>query len=174
MSFSYWGADKVTLQKPIVKPKQPVANGMRKTSGGVGATTAYARESSANAKFGTRMIANEVAAPAIRPASRRTQGTPSNARKITPMSEDGHSTKSTAARDRPAWVGNGSTRATSTTPVPSKRARNVSQTSAAATRTATTPVNKNLASPAPSEDSGIGFYRQIVTQNPSLSRLNSS
>ena len=30
MSFSYWGADKVTLQKPIVKPRTQAGNGARR------------------------------------------------------------------------------------------------------------------------------------------------
>ena len=67
MSFSYWGADKVTLQKPVMKPKAPAANGPRRPI--PGATTAYARESSANAKFGTRLVSTEVP-HAPRPASR--------------------------------------------------------------------------------------------------------
>ncbi|KAI9065151.1 Dbl domain-containing protein [Trametes sanguinea] len=165
MSFSYWGADKVTLQKPVMKPKAPAANGPRRPI--PGATTAYARESSANAKFGTRLVSTEVP-HAPRPASRRTQATPVN-RKVTPHSDEGHSMKVTVTRDRPGW--DSSTRATSTTPVP-KRPRHTSQTSAA-TRVTTTPTTtgKNLGSPAPSEDSGIGFMRTIVTQDPSLNRL---
>ncbi|KAH9946011.1 Dbl domain-containing protein [Epithele typhae] len=161
MSFSYWGADKVTLQKPTVKPKPPVSNGPRRTTT---PTTAYARESSANAKFGTRLVANEqIHVP--RPASRRTTATPTN-RKVTPHSDEGHSVKVTITRDRPTW--DSSTRAA--IPMP-KRTRNVSQTSAA-TRVTTTPAtNKALASPAPSEDSGIGFIRNMVNQDPSLHRL---
>ncbi|KAI0375026.1 Dbl domain-containing protein [Pilatotrama ljubarskyi] len=166
MSFSYWGADKVTLQKPVVvKPKAPVSNGGRRPA--AGATTAYARESSANAKFGTRLVSTEVP-HAPRPASRRTQATPTT-RKVTPHSDEGNSVKVTITRDRPTW--DSSTRATSTTPVP-KRPRNVSQTSAA-TRATTTPAtaSKNLGSPAPSEDSGVGFIRNMVNQDPSLNRL---
>ncbi|KAI0636844.1 Dbl domain-containing protein [Trametes polyzona] len=168
MSFSYWGADKVTLQKPVVvKPKTPVPNGARRPAAGAGATTAYARESSANAKFGTRLISTEVT-HAPRPASRRTAATPTT-RKVTPHSDEGHSVKVTITRDRPTW--DSSTRATSATPVP-KRSRNVSQTSAA-TRVTTTPAatSKTLGSPAPSEDSGVGFIRNIVSQDPSLNRL---
>ena len=166
MSFSYWGADKVTLQKPVtVKPKPAGATGPpRRTTT---PTTAYARESSANAKFGTRLVTNDpLHAP--RPASRRAAPTPTN-RKVTPQSEDGHASavRVTVTRDRPTW--DSSTRATST-PVP-KRARNVSQTSGA-TRVTTTPnAPKTLASPAPSEDSGVGFIRNIVNQDPSLNRL---
>lgn len=163
MSFSYWGADKVTLQKPIVKPRQLVASATRRAAA---SPTSYGRESSANAKFGTRLVSGEAPSGA-RPASRRTQVTPVNRRQ--PHSDESHSVKATVTRDRPAW--DGSTRAAptpSTTPVP-KRSRNTSQTSAA-TRTTTT--NKQLSSPAPSEDSGVGFYRQIIAQNPSLNALN--
>ncbi|CAL1704364.1 unnamed protein product [Somion occarium] len=160
MSFSYWGADKVTLQKPIVKPRQLSANGARR--GPSGQTTAYGRESSANAKFGTRLVSAE-APNGNRPASRRTQTTPTN-RKPT-HSEDSHSVKVTVTRERPAW--DGSTRANAT-PVP-KRTRNISQNSAA-TRTAAT----KLSSPAPSEDSGVGLYRNLVAQDPSLVKLSQS
>jgi len=44
MSFSYWGADKVTVQKPVIKGR-PGINPRR--GGGV---ASYGRESSANAQ----------------------------------------------------------------------------------------------------------------------------
>jgi hypothetical protein len=176
MSFSYWGADKVTLQKPIVKPRPLAGNGARR---GVPATS-YGRESSANAKFGTRLIAE---APNVaRPASRRTQVTPTSTRRPA-VSDEGHSVKATVtpvARDRPPWGAGASTRATAT-PVPKNpRVRNMSQTStatrtptnAASTGAAGTSTTAKLSSPAPSEDSGVGFYRTIMAQNPSLNRLN--
>ncbi|KAI0337071.1 Dbl domain-containing protein [Trametopsis cervina] len=172
MSFSYWGADKVTLQKPIVKPKQAPANGPRR-----GPTpTSYGRESSANAKFGTRLVSmGDNPQGGARPASRRTQATPTG-RRAAP-SDEGHSVKATVTRsDKPGW--NTSTRA-AVTPVPKgERPRNISQTSTA-TRTPNTPAvtapstTNKLASPAPSEDSGVGFYRTIIAQNPSLGRLPS-
>ncbi|KAH9857010.1 Dbl domain-containing protein [Lenzites betulinus] len=172
MSFSYWGADKVTLQKPVVvKPKAPPSNGARRQPQGASATTAYARESSANAKFGTRLVSTEVT-NAPRPASRRTQATPTN-RKVTPHSDEGHSMKVTITREhRPGW--DSSTRAPAAA-VPkgsAPRTRNTSQTSAAA-RVTTTPAttSKTLGSPAPSEDSGVGFVRNMVIQDPSLNRL---
>lgn len=171
MSFSYWGADKVTVQKPI-KPRQLAANAARRA----GSPTAYGRESSANAKFGTRLMAVDSPNGAIRPASRRTQATPSGGRRQAHSEED-HTvrstvTKATVTKERPAWVGAGGTRAATTTPT-QKRPRNTSQTSAATratTAVATAP--KQLSSPAPSEDSGVGFYRQIIAQNPSLNALN--
>ncbi|GJE90853.1 Dbl domain-containing protein [Phanerochaete sordida] len=163
MSFSYWGADKVTLQKPVVKPRTPATSGARR--GG----PSYGRESSAIAKFGNRM---PDAQHAVRPASRRTQTTPTSRQPA--QSEDGHAMKATVTRDRPGW--NQSTRAT-VTPVPKNaRVRNTSQTSTA-TRTPTIPAAPiptaaKLSSPAPSEDSGVGFYKTIMAQNPSLNRLN--
>jgi hypothetical protein len=175
MSFSYWGADKVTLQKPVVKPRQVSGSGVRR---GAGTPTSYGRESSANAKFGTRLVsAVDNPMGGARPASRRTQATPTGRR--TAPSEDDHTVKATVTRsDRPGW--NTSTRATATsTTAPKKeRVRNISQTSTA-TRTPANPsgvasstANK-LPSPAPSEDSGVGFYRTIIAQNPSLGKLPS-
>ncbi|KAI0065441.1 Dbl homology domain-containing protein [Artomyces pyxidatus] len=159
MSFSYWGADKVTLQKPIVKNRAVGANGARRA--GPVMPTGYSRESSANAKFGNRLVSAD-SATAPRPASRRTQATPTTRR--AQQSDDGHSVKVTVTR--PAW--DGSTRAP-LPPAPAvKRARNTSQTSTATTTRATTTSNKLLASPAPSEDSGVGLYRQMMAQDPSL------
>ncbi|KZT26308.1 Dbl homology domain-containing protein [Neolentinus lepideus HHB14362 ss-1] len=171
MSFSYWGADKVTIQKPIVKPKPMATPAARRASPSM--STAYARESSANAKFGTRLMADSPNPG--RPASRRTQATPvgrtTPAGRRQPQSDEGHTVKSTVTRDpaRPAW--DGSTRAGMTTPTAVKRTRNISQTSAA-TKATVTSTTKSLTSPAPSEDSGVGMYRQIMAQNPSLTRLN--
>ena len=160
MSFSYWGADKVTVHKPAAKGRQPV--GRR----AVGLTPlGYGRESSANAKFGSRLVHQDSAHP--RPASRRTQVTPTSRR--TGHSEDGHSSmKSTVTPGRPAW--DASTRAATTTPISSaKRTRNISQTSASGANVPR-PSNKSLASPAPSEDSGVGLYRQLIAQDSSLAR----
>jgi hypothetical protein len=158
MSFSYWGADKITLQKPAQRPGRAVAgSSSRGARGGAAQTTAaYARESSANAKFGTRMVAGD--SPTTRPASRKAP-TPAPGRRAQ-HSDDGHSVRATVTT-KPAW-NTGSTRATAT-PVP-KRARNTSQTSA--TRATTTP--KQLSSPAPSEDSGVGLYRQMIAKDSFL------
>lgn len=156
MSFSYWGADKVTIQKPVIRPRQPV--GVRRGSPG---GSSYGRESSANAKFGTRLVSGE-STNANRPASRRTQaGTPAS-RRPPQIPDDSQSTKVTVTR--PAW--DSSPRSPAPTPVPAKRTRNISQTSTSVTRT---PVNNSkVSSPAPSEDSGVGLYRQLMAQNPSL------
>ena len=160
MSFSYWGADKVTLQKPLAKHRPGLGPGSRRN--GPAIPSGYSRESSANAKFGTRLVtADSSLAAAVRPSSRRTVTTP-HRRPAT--SDEGHSVKVTVTR--PAW--DGSTRTPATSANSMKRSRNTSQNSAA-TRTTTTPSNKVLASPAPSEDSGVGLYRQIMANDRSLS-----
>ncbi|KAF5380934.1 hypothetical protein D9615_003888 [Tricholomella constricta] len=151
MSFSYWGADKVTVQKPMIKGRVP----MNSRRGGAAAS--YGRESSANAKFGTRLVSNDNS-PNQRPSSRRTQAVTPTSRRAPPM-DDSNYAKATVTR--PAW-GAG---AGSPAPPPSKRSRNTSQTSAS-TRVAIPA--KALGSPAPSEDSGVGLYRQMLAQDPSL------
>ena len=160
MSFSYWGADKVTLQKPLIKHR-PGPGGIGKRNGPV-IPSGYSRESSANAKFGNRLVsADSSLAAAARPASRRTVNTPS---RRPPTADEGQSVKVTVTR--PAW--DGSTRAPATSAQSMKRSRNTSQNSAA-TRTTTAPSNnKLLASPAPSEDSGVGLYRQMMANDGPL------
>lgn len=158
MSFSYWGADKITLQKPVPpKPRQVVStqNGMRRGPAGI---TTYNRESSANAKFGTRLLsADSVFAPP-RPSSRR-NGAATPVRR--PPLED---TVVKATITRPAW--NENPRSTSTS-VP-KRQRNTSKPNAVvATRTPNNNSTTKLSSP--SEDSGVGMmYRQVLANDPSL------
>lgn len=153
MSFSYWGADKITLQKPVLKPRQHTTGSTRRVS--PGGTSSYSRESSANAKFGTRLASGDHGPHSNRPMSRRTQTTPSTRTRVNP-SEDSNSVKATVTR--PAW--DMSTRGHAPG---MKRTRQTSQTSAAPT-----PTNKPQVSPATSEDSGVGLYRQIVAQDPSL------
>src|SRR6267154_28042 len=132
MSFSYWGADKITLQKPVLKPKQHgIVGSTRRVS--PGGTSSYSRESSANAKFGTRLASGDSTSHNTRSVSRRTQTTPSTRTRVNP-SEDNHSMKATVTR--PAW--DTSTRGNPQAPG-MKRARQTSQTSA--TR-ATTTTNK--------------------------------
>ena len=106
-----------------------------------------------NAKFGTRLVSADSSAG--RPSSRRTV-TPSRRR---PAPSDSINVIVT----RPVW--NRTTR----TPARSVRslARNISQ-SRAATRTTTALPYKVLSSPGPSEDSGVGLYRQIMTNDLSL------
>lgn len=151
MSFSYWGADKVTVQKPVLKGRA----GPHPRRGGGPAS--YGRESSANAKFGTRLVSGDNSIPSGR-SSRRAQVASPIVRR--PLQDDGPN-YAKATVTRPAWD-------TSTRPqfqVPSKRTRNTSQTSAA---TKPPLPAKVLASPAPSEDSGVGLYRQMLANDPSL------
>jgi hypothetical protein len=166
MSFSYWGADKVTIQKPAFKQRQLGVHGGLRRAGGP-APSSYGRESSANAKFGTRLVSDQSSAIG-RPASRRTQATTPVSRRPQPL-DDSHSAKATVTR--PAWDSN--TRSNVSPGV--KRPRNTSQTSAAprVTTTATTTV-KQLASPAPSEDSGVGLYRQMIVHDPSITETSST
>ena len=177
MSFSYWGADKVTLQKPNVRPRPVAGNGARR---GVAATS-YGRESSANAKFGTRLVAADHA-NGVRPASRRANTTPTSRRPTQAQSDEGHAVRATVTRERPAWDTSTRAPAGSTTAAGQKRERmrNISQGSTALTRTATnnsamnstsTAATAKLPSPAPSEDSGVGMYRNLLAQNPSLGRI---
>jgi hypothetical protein len=157
MSFSYWGADKVTVQKTAVRKRVAVRGGRRGSPLG---TAAYGRESSANAKFGTRLVADDSPARAARPSSRKhaspSQSHPGTRRTVAP-SEDGNAVKATTT-PKPAWVS--STRAT---PV-SRTSRAISQS----TVTRQTESSANKSSIAPSEDSGVGMYRQIMAQNPTF------
>ena len=151
MSFSYWGADKVTVQKPVLKGR--VGPHVRRG----GAAASYGRESSANAKFGTRLISVD-GSPSGRPASRRTHMISPTSRRPPHIDETPNYAKATVTR--PAWD-------TSTRPQfqASKRTRNTSQTSGA---TKVAVPAKTLASPAPSEDSGVGLYRQMLANDPTL------
>ena len=157
MSFSYWGADKITLQKPVTsKPRQvtPTQNGVRK--GPTSGITTYNRESSANAKFGTRLLSAE---PIASRSSSRRNGAVTPVRR--PPLDD---TVVKATITRPAR--NENPRSTPT-PIP-KRQRNTSKPNAVvATRTPNNNSTTKLSSP--SEDSGVGMmYRQVLANNPSL------
>jgi len=154
MSFSYWGADKVTVQKPQnikgarLGPPRRIAN----------ASPAYARESSANAKFGTRLV-SESGSPSPRPTSRRTQATATPSGRRTNAAED-----SVRSGPRPEWN-------TSTRPpiMATKRPRQTSASQisgSTAVRTAAAASTKTLAS----EDSGVGLYRQMLAKDPSLNQ----
>ena len=76
MSFSYWGANKVTNHKPVIEPRQ-TSNSSRKCAL---SPLGYGRESSVNAKFGTRLLNPESSYSHPRPASRHTQATPTSHR----------------------------------------------------------------------------------------------
>jgi hypothetical protein len=158
MSFSYWGADKVTVQKPVGKLRPGLAGTRRN---GTSVPSAYARESSANAKFGTRLVSADHTSPQSRAVSRRTHTPSAGRRPHTSDDPTSHSVKATVTR--PAWDTSTRSHGTTTPAAPGKRPRNTSQNSRATT-TAPTP----KVSLAPSEDSGVGLYRQILEQNPSL------
>jgi len=158
MSFSYWGADKVTVQKPVLKGRV----GINPRRGGVVAS--YGRESSANAKFGTRLVSDGSSSQA-RPSSRRTLAATPIPRRQPPSEEGPNYARATITR--PAW--DTSTRS----PIPpsvTKRSRNTSQATSAtaATKTPLSTAKGPVASPAPSEDSGVGLYRQMLANDPSL------
>ncbi|KIY50923.1 Dbl homology domain-containing protein [Fistulina hepatica ATCC 64428] len=164
MSFSYWGADKVTVQKPAVRGRVPPR--------GRGGAVSYGRESSANAKFGSRLVSNDSTSP--RPTSRRTQVISPSSRKM--QSEDGHG----SASSRPGWNSNTHAPTTGRSPIipaphllASRRPRNTSTPSAPSKMLAPTSSGKGglTTSPAPSEDSGVGLYRKIIQKNPSLNRV---
>ncbi|KAF4614817.1 hypothetical protein D9613_002957 [Agrocybe pediades] len=158
MSFSYWGADKVTVQKPVLnKPRTTVSP---RRGGGAVHVASYGRESSANAKFGTRLVSDGSSNP--RPASRRTQTATPVSRRPLPAEDGPNYARATITR--PAW--DTSTR-TPIPPNPTKRTRNPSQASPA-TRTPLSPPKSPIASPAPSEDSGVGLYRQMLANDPSF------
>jgi hypothetical protein len=91
MSFSYWGADKITLQKPMPTKQRPGPGGLGTRRGPI-VPSGYSRESSANAKFGHRLVSAD--SSAARPSSRRTV-TPSGRRPAAP-SDEGHSIKVTS------------------------------------------------------------------------------
>ena len=122
MSFSYWGADKVTIHKPAVKPRQ-TSNSSRK---GALSPLGYGREPSTNVKLGTRLLNPDFSHSHPPLASLRMQVTPASRR--FGNSEDGHSaTTATVTTTRPTW--DSSTRAVTTTPVSGPRTCNTSQTS---------------------------------------------
>ncbi|KAF9532254.1 hypothetical protein CPB83DRAFT_667377 [Crepidotus variabilis] len=160
MSFSYWGADKITVQKPMLKGRstpQPRRSANH--------AAAYGRESSANAKFGSRLVSDS-SQHSTRPASRRTTGgaTTPTSRRTAPSEESPNYARATITR--PAWGSTSSTR----TPLPGKRPRNSSQASASTRTPLGQPslAKSPVASPAPSEDSGVGMYRQLLANDPSL------
>ncbi|KAG6333122.1 hypothetical protein ID866_5962 [Astraeus odoratus] len=164
----------------VIQPKEGVVS-MAEQPGMGGSTrrispggTSYARESSANAKFGTRLVSGEQVSPTMRPASRRTQTATSTRTRVNP-SDDTQSVKATVTR--PVW--DTSTRSNPTNPP--KRQRQTSQTSAATARPALSPGakdgsndngnNKTQPSPVASEDSGLKLYRQLTAQDPTLNQL---
>lgn len=162
MSFSYWGADKVTLSHPSLNPKARVPVGRGGSRGTVAGPSSYSsRESSANAKFGSRLVHGSDLLSSTKTASRKAS-TPSSQASRRPNGVSTEDAKATTTSSRPAW--DGSTRAASIPAAGARRPRNLSQGSGQPPRLG------KLASPAPSEDSGVGLYRQMMAQDPSLIR----
>ncbi|KAH7107547.1 hypothetical protein BKA62DRAFT_825035 [Auriculariales sp. MPI-PUGE-AT-0066] len=181
MSFSYWGADRITLSVPRPKPGVPV-------KGRTGSSTllvpgagrrpqipsAYGRESSANAKFGTRLVmspdsgAGAGGSTAARPASRRhnvaTAPTASSAAKISHASPSASAWNSTIKVVSPAGV----VLAANLAPGPPPPPNGIPRRRTPSTTGANPPRLVSKASTTASEDSGIGLYRQLVTADPSL------
>jgi hypothetical protein len=77
ISFSYWGADKVTLQKPLAKHR-PSPGGIGSRRNGPAVPSGYSRESLANAKSGNRLVSADSSDAEANPASRRNVNTPSH------------------------------------------------------------------------------------------------
>lgn len=172
MSFSYWGADKITVQKPIVKGR-PGVTPRRGTP-----LASYGRESSANAKFGTRLVSSDHHPPSGRPASRRTMNaTPVGRRPGIPTSPEETPNYAKATITRSAWDSSTKTGLPSSAAAGNgaARKRNTSQASAATKATVTpatlVPPPQKIASPVPSEDSGVGLglYQKVLANDPSLS-----
>ncbi|CAE6528719.1 unnamed protein product [Rhizoctonia solani] len=135
MSFSYWGADKITVQPTARGP-----NGARVPVRRIpGAPSSYMRdartESSANAKFGTRL--RETSTPE-RPASRTGAGSRTGGRR--------------PEAAKPAWG--------TMSPIPASRRGSASLTPVPPVASSSTTPRKSTvsASPAPSVDSGIAVY----------------
>ncbi|CAE6478409.1 unnamed protein product [Rhizoctonia solani] len=137
MSFSYWGADRITVQ-PTARGPNGVRVPVRRIPGAQAAYLRDARtESSANAKFGTRL--RESSTPE-RPTSRTGAGSRAGGRR--------------SESAKPAWG--------AMTPIPGSRRGSASLSPSAAPPVAsssTTPRKSTVsASPAPSVDSGIAVY----------------
>lgn len=168
MSFSYWGADKVTLTK-VNQSKRAPANSRAPSRAKPQAPSSFAgRSSEKDAKFGTRMRSPEPStvegSVSVRPASRRTAITspqPATRRNIA-SSEDSKLGDSTSSR--PAWGQSTRAAPARSGATPYSRVRNLSQTSVQPTGR-----GKMVGSPAPSEDSGVGMYKRIVAHDPTMS-----
>ncbi|ESK96338.1 hypothetical protein Moror_7124 [Moniliophthora roreri MCA 2997] len=146
MSFSYWDADEVAVQKPPIKPRVAARRVGRPS---------YGKESSANATFGTQSMSDGNGTSPQTP-SRRVVPNPTSPQ-LQPITVD--DTKATVTR--PGWNSNASAttppRPTTASPIP-KRSRNTPQTRAATriTRTAA-----KTSSPILPKDPGIGLHRVI-------------
>ncbi|KAG8805361.1 hypothetical protein FRC18_006729 [Serendipita sp. 400] len=179
MSFSYWGADKVTLTKPMARRGAPTNASRPQIRLKPTAPSSFAgRESAKESKFGTRLRSPEPSVDGsvisgVRPYSsnnRRTGFTASPQvprRNITSTVDSKMTAGSTASlvSNRPGGPGAPTLAATG---APVKRIRNSSVTSGAPRIG-----NVKTLSAVPSEDSGVGMYRQIIAQDPSISSVKS-
>jgi len=150
-SFSFWGSDKITFQKPVTsKPRQiiPTQNGVHR-----GPTSAYA---SANVKFGTRLLSAESLVAPPRPSSRRTSA-------VTPVRRpliDDTAVKPTVTR--PTWNENPPS---TSSPVPNRQSDPSKLNAVVTTRMPKNDSTTRLSSP--SDDSGVGMYRQALANDAS-------
>ncbi|KAG8733195.1 hypothetical protein FRC12_018955 [Ceratobasidium sp. 428] len=159
MSFSYWGADRITVQPTVRGP----AGGRVPVRRIPGAPSAYMRdartESSANAKFGTRLRESSTGSgerqesrASERPGSRQTASRAAGKRVAEKPAWGAISTSTTAIAGAGAGAGGGSS-------TPSGRRGSATLTPSTGM---TTPQQQRMktvaASPAPSVDSGIAVY----------------
>jgi hypothetical protein len=141
-----WSPYKATLKKPLAKDR-PSPGGIGSRRIGPAVPSGYSRESSANAKFGSRLVtADSSLAASARPASRRNVNTPSRHPRT---AVEGRSVTVT----RPAW--DGSRR----TPASSQRS---------AVKYVTAAPSASPTRDTPSEDSGVGLYRQMMVNDSLL------
>ncbi|CAG8568578.1 5285_t:CDS:2 [Acaulospora colombiana] len=175
MSFSYWGADKVTLTKPVARRGVPTnASRTQLRTKPVAPSSFAGRQSEKDAKFGGRLRSPENSDGSVvgsnRPNSRRTGPTasPSMARKniVSTTADSKFTTGSMISVTSKTDNGRAST--ATVTAQPAKRVRNVSITSGQP-RVG----NTKTLSAVPSEDSGVGMYRQIIAYDPSISTTKS-
>ncbi|KZT60401.1 Dbl homology domain-containing protein [Calocera cornea HHB12733] len=165
MSFSYWGADKITVKRTPLSAASAAAKGAGKgTVARRNIAGNNARDSPANAKFGGRLRNPDhppVTGAGGRPMS-RTHG---------PVRRP---TNASSTETRPPWGGNigSATRVSTST---ARKAQNATPTASPAARKES-PVPETVRttkiSTTPSEDSGVGLYRQIIAANPSINKLN--
>ncbi|KAG9005374.1 hypothetical protein FRB90_010414 [Tulasnella sp. 427] len=167
MSFSYWGADKITVDPVASAKAQARAAGQRQSSTGKRtslAPTAYLRPESdsqpaAKAKFGHRLRNSEAdddLPNSLRSSARRGGSSAAGSRRTAAASTD-DTTTSVGSR-RPTW----STKTGS--PSASGATRRVRDQSITSTNSAAA-ARLKAASPAPTEDSGV------VWIDPSVNRF---
>ncbi|CCA66948.1 hypothetical protein PIIN_00786 [Serendipita indica DSM 11827] len=177
MSFSYWGADKVTLTKPAAK-RVPSTNVSRtQLTPKYQAPSSFAgRTPAKESKFGTRLRSPEPSTDgsvvgSVRPGSRRAGATASPSmqrRQITSTVDSKLTTGSTTSFVSTARAGATTPSGNASSSAPIKRVRNTSVTSGPP-RVG----NTKTLSAVPSEDSGVGMYRQIIDYDPTFSEIRS-